>query len=260
MKDVSIWFKRILYLSKVDFEEKGYSIDDLLKKIKSVKKIPYLFSGVYYKEGIQERKWYSKRRLELFIKLAIFFNIYEIKEELIYKTDTAKKILDPKSRSLVLKEKAIESLDKRFGLSEEKLLNSFEEIDSPITAKILARYLKIVITYEELILFEATIEIYCDVSEVVVWTGKITFGISYQVVNLRDKLTKEQLELINDLCIKCKNKNNCIKKIKEAIKQGLIPATLEKEAKEICLEKYEQQKARNVRSIEIYDREIDSND
>ncbi len=259
MKDVSIWFKRIIYLSKLDLEEKGHSLDKLINKIRKVTKIPYFFSRVYYKEGIRERRWYNKRRLELFIRLAIYFNIFEIKDNLIYKTSIAKKIADPKSRSQTLKEKAIESLDKRFGIPVEPILKSFKEINSPITAKILARHLKIVLTYEDLILFEATLEIYSDVSEDIMWTGKITFGVRFEAINLRENLTEEQLQLIDELCRICRNKNKCIKKINEAIKNGLIPATLEKEAKDICLEILEQQKARDTRSGETYEREIGSN-
>lgn len=256
MRDVSIWFKRLIYFSKLEFEKEAYSIDELIKKIKKAKKPPSIFSGVTYEAGIRERKWYSRKRLEIFIRLAVFFNIFEIKGELLYRTSIAAKIADPKSRSYTVKEKAVDILENIFRVSEIDIIATFKEIESPVTSKIIARKLGIILAYEELILFEATIQIYCEVTVEVVWTGKITFGMAYQVDNLRFQLTEEQLELIKNLCRRCRNKNNCIKKIRDAIKEGRIPATLNKEAIEICLEVLQEQRERDAASTESYESEI----
>ncbi|MFX1476749.1 MAG: hypothetical protein ACFFCI_01330 [Promethearchaeota archaeon] len=259
MKDVSIWLKRIIYLANVKFKDKGYSMDKLLDLIKHVKKIPYVLSRVKYTEGVRERIWYSNRRLGFFINLAVLFNIYEIRNSVFYKTKNALIVLDSKTRYSCLKEKASYLLENRFGVTDQILLDAFNKINSPVTAKILTRYLKIIIAYEDLILFEALLEIYFDVNEIFVWTGKITFGKNYQIINLENELSDPNKEYIRKICKNCRKKNICIKRVKDAIKQGHLPATLEKEALKLCIDILEKQKVKDVKSAEKYIKEINNN-
>lgn len=231
MKEVTIWFRRIIKLAEIDLNNYGIEKDDLVQIIRRIRPIPPEFSFISIAEGERKRKWYDIGRLKIFIELGITLEIYQKKsikgKELIYKTKMAEGVLDIGKRLNILINSCEKVINSKYG-GLNNLLENIDEIESPATAKTIARKLKLGLTRSDLIIFEAVLQIYGDISEKLEWTGKITFGRPYKISNL--KISDGDLKIIEVIYKTHKtSKTKGKKELKKRIKEGEVLETHDSE-------------------------------
>lgn len=242
MKGKSVWFIRAIELAKLDFGGVGRDINILLKIIKKGVKVPVFTT---YEEG--KRIWISNDRLKLFIEFGVKLGIFDFEEkkEVFYLKQSAKEILELNSRNEKLKELCVNALNTHYKVKIEAIIKKIDEIGPPATVKEIARNLRLPLNYNEFIIFGALLQIYGDVSNDLIWTGKVTFGTPGKIIDLSEDITQEHREIINKILEKSKNKKELnIKFTSEKKKDKKFPFPLEEEMRKIIDENYEEKKAK----------------
>jgi len=235
MSEKSIWFRRIIKMLDLDFKDATYNTIIQLMKKKFFDKSgtpSSLFSRFVYDEssGIREKKWNSNSRLKNVIDLMEKMDIYEKDVNTgifnIKSQDTIRDLKDYTQRGSCL-EKCCDIAIKKYNTSLPELKKYIKSSTSNRTIYQITRGNRMVLTNRDLLLLEAILQIYGDVSSDLNWTGKICFGTPPTITNLQDKLSDDHKSLIKKCIINTKGKTEAHSCVKNKIKQNILPKNLE---------------------------------